>query len=52
MTGLVSAYRAILLNLPLPSVGLLALSAFSAWIILLVGLRLFDKLQVRFADVL
>jgi lipopolysaccharide transport system permease protein len=52
MTGLVSAYRAILLNLPFPSVGLLALSAFSAWIILLAGLRLFDKLQVRFADVL
>jgi ABC-2 type transport system permease protein len=52
MTGLVSAYRAILLNLPFPSAGLLALSALSAWIILLVGLRLFDKLQVRFADVL
>jgi len=52
MTGLVSAYRAILLNLPFPAAGLLALSALSAWIILLAGLRLFDKLQVRFADVL
>ncbi len=52
MTGLVSAYRAILLNSPWPSAGLLALSALSAWIVLFIGLRLFDKLQVRFADVM
>ena len=52
MTGLVTAYRAILLGSPLPSAGLLALSALSAGIILLIGLRLFDKLQVRFADVM
>lgn len=52
MTGLVTAYRAILLNLPFPSAGLLALSSLSAWVILFLGLRLFDRLQVRFADVL
>jgi ABC-type polysaccharide/polyol phosphate export permease len=52
MTGLVTAYRAVLVSESIPSVGLLALSFALAWIVPLVGIAVFQKLQVKFADVL
>ncbi len=52
MTGLVSAYRAALLGHPLPPLGLMALSGLVACLVLWIGLGLFSKLQVRFADVM
>jgi len=51
MTGLVTAYRRILLDAPLDvPVRLVALSCAMAWLILLGGVALFQKTQSRFGD--
>ncbi|MDI6775336.1 MAG: ABC transporter permease [Verrucomicrobiota bacterium] len=50
MTGLICAYRSIFMAEALPGLGLVALSAVMSWLILLLGLAVFQKWQIRFAD--
>lgn len=50
MTGIVSAYRSVLLSSPLPGSGLLGLSFCIAWVVPLVGLLVFGQFQGRFGD--
>jgi len=50
MTGIVTAYRAVLLSSPLPGSGLLPLSFCVAWAVPLVGFFLFQRLEGRFGD--
>jgi ABC-type polysaccharide/polyol phosphate export permease len=52
MTGVVSAYRSGLLSSPWPSAGHTALSFVMAWIVLAVGLAIFQRVEPRFGDVL
>lgn len=50
MTGIVTAYRMALLSVPNPGTNLLVLSFAVAWVILLFGIALFQKVQVYFGD--
>ena len=50
MSGLVSAYRSCLLGAPWPSALQLALSFGMAWIVLAVGVTLFQRVEPRFGD--
>jgi lipopolysaccharide transport system permease protein len=50
MTGVLCAYRAVLLGADMPAPALWATSFAVAWGVLLLGVLLFQRLQVRFAD--
>ncbi len=50
MTGLVSAYRAVLLSNPLPGLSFVLLSGTMAWLILVVGWLVFQACEKRFGD--
>jgi ABC-type polysaccharide/polyol phosphate export permease len=50
MTGIVSAYRTILLGEPFPFLRTAMLSFAFAWAVLPLGILFFQRLQVRFAD--
>ncbi len=50
MTGIVSAYRAVLLGAPFPFFRTALLSFAIAWAALPLGFAFFQRLQVRFAD--
>ena len=50
LTGIVTAYRAILMSSKTAGAGLLVMSFLIAWIVLVVGTLLFQKLQIRFAE--
>lgn len=52
MTGILTAYRGAFLSEAWPATGMIALSFAVAWLMPLIGLVLFQKLQFRFADVL
>jgi ABC-type polysaccharide/polyol phosphate export permease len=52
MTGLVCAYRAVLMAEALPAGWGLALSCGLSWLVLFAGIACFSRLQGRFADVL
>jgi lipopolysaccharide transport system permease protein len=50
MTGLICAYRAVLLGAEMPPAALWAPSFAVAWLVLLAGTAVFQKCQVTFAD--
>lgn len=50
MTGIITAYRSVLMGRPNPGMGLTAISFGVAWIILAIGLVVFQRSQHRFAD--
>ena len=51
MVGIVSAYRSVLFSpMRQQGAGLLAISFAAAWLILSVGIAVFQKAQKRFAD--
>lgn len=50
MTGIVSAYRFVLLREPFPFLRTALFSFAVAWLVLPLGLWIFQRLQVRFAD--
>jgi lipopolysaccharide transport system permease protein len=50
MTGVLCAYRAVLLGADMPAPALWGTSFAVAWAVLVVGVVLFQRLQVRFAD--
>ena len=51
MAGIVCAYRAFFINEDLPgALPLLGISFPISWIILLVGVLFFERMQSRFAD--
>jgi len=50
MTGLVGAYRAVMLAEPWPPAGGLMLSCCVAWAVLAIGMAVFQTFQVRFGD--
>jgi lipopolysaccharide transport system permease protein len=52
MTGIITAYRSVLLSEPIPGGSMILVSFAVAWTIPLVGVAIFQKLQVKFADIL
>lgn len=50
MTGIVSAYRYIFMSIPTSSPSDIAISSFICWLVLLIGVYVFQKAQVSFAD--
>lgn len=52
MTGLVTAYRMVLLSVPSPGAGLVEVSFVVAWTVCAVGLVVFRKTEVYFGDAL
>ena len=50
MTGIVTSYRMLLLSSPNPGLNYLAVSFLSAWLILLIGIAVFQKYQAGFGD--
>jgi ABC-2 type transport system permease protein len=52
MTGTVAAYRFIFMSIPTSSLGDLGVSAAVCWVVLLIGVIVFQKAQKSFADVL
>lgn len=50
MTGLVTAYRAVLMSDPIGDLSFLALSVVVCWLVFVVGVMVFQKAQVRFAE--
>jgi len=50
MTGIVTLYRMALLSAPGPGWSFLSLSLCSAWIVFLVGLLVFQRVQTAFGD--
>lgn len=52
MTGIVGAYRFIFMSMPTLAPSDMLISAAVSWIVLLVGIAIFQKSQTTFADVL
>lgn len=50
MTGIVTAYRGVLMSAATPGAGLLVMSFLVSWAVLVAGVLVFQKLQVRFAE--
>ena len=50
MTGIVCSYRAVWMASDLPPLGMIAVSYAVSWCVLLLGIAVFQKLQIRFAD--
>jgi ABC-type polysaccharide/polyol phosphate export permease len=50
MTGIVTAYRMLLLSVPNPGTPLLLMSFGIAWVVFLIGIVVFQKVQDRFGD--
>ena len=50
MTGLLSAYRSVLMSVPAVAPKFMAISFGMAWLILVVGIVVFQKSQARFGD--
>ncbi|MDD4873044.1 MAG: ABC transporter permease [Kiritimatiellae bacterium] len=50
MTGILTAYRSVFLSEGFPGIHLIALSFGVSWIICLIGVVVFQKVQVRFGD--
>jgi len=50
MTGVICLYRGALLDAPLPDPASIALSVGVAWLVFVVGVAMFQRLQWRFAD--
>jgi len=50
MAGIVTAYRAVLMSDQVPDVRLIAASFVMAWAMLAMGIAIFQKFQVRFAE--
>jgi ABC-2 type transport system permease protein len=50
MTGLLTAYRGVLISAPVPSGSLVAVSFAVAWGVMIVGVLVFQKAQARFGD--
>lgn len=52
MTGIVTAYRSILLGTPAPGMEMIAITLVVAWAFMFIGIKVFQKVQIRFADVM
>lgn len=50
MTGILTAYRSVLLSQPLPALWLIGLSFGVAWLVLFLGLAVFRAVEPRFGD--
>ncbi len=50
MTGIVTAYRHVLISTPNPGNHLVVISFLMSWLVLLIGVGVFQKFQPQFAD--
>jgi ABC-type polysaccharide/polyol phosphate export permease len=50
MAGIICSYRAVWMSTALPAIGMVAVSFIVSWLILWIGIIVFQRFQMRFAD--